>query len=359
MPVQPKKAALAAAAGKYKGVLSGALNQIDDASQRNRDVAARRTADNAKYNAYVLGKQGALAQAGQSADDKALAQSLAVQAATNSFTGGVGKGLQSQRAAQGVSGPVPWQQLAAPAGQAVKSQQQLGAGSQQLADRANTNRGKAGFLAAAAQATMAANERGIAGDAYKNESELRREKVGLLSQRDAILAQQKAAEEAARAEIVKAQIAAQESAADRASRENIAYSGDQTQLAGYQSTADSAAADRALRYDQGSKNRQSANARARLSSKSKGGVSQSEQRRRATALSSLRDSRAEAQDTARYLVKQGVTTPSEMRAALTRQKFPKVSVDYAVAAAFGRKAGTPKAATNYYALENAIKSGKR
>lgn len=219
---RPAHPALAQAAAKYTGAFSGALNELDAASQRNRDVAARRQADNAKYQAYVLGQQGSIAAAGQAADDKAIQQSGMVQAATAGFTGAIGKGMQSARAAQGIGGGVPLQQLAGPADDATRLQGVLGAGTQQLADRANTNRGKAGFLAAAAQAALLANQRAIAGDEFQNESSIRRDKVDVLNQRtqSKITDRRQAASDAAAAQA--AQAAAASDAADRASRESIA-----------------------------------------------------------------------------------------------------------------------------------------
>lgn len=234
------QAPVAQAAKRYTGAYSGALNSISEAQQRVHDVAARRQADNAAYTAYTMGKQGAIAAAAQQQDQNALRNTIGVQAATLGAQQKLQAALGTTRAAQGIEGPVPAQQMASVTGDAARTQALIGAVGQQQASQANTNVGKAGFLGAAAQAAMLANSRAIAGDEYNQFSDLEGQKRGILVQKtESAKADKRAAAQAA-ADQYAAELAASERAADRASREGIAG-------ATLAARANESAADRATR----------------------------------------------------------------------------------------------------------------
>lgn len=216
------QAPVSQAAKRYTGAYSGALNSISDAQQRVHDVASRRQSDNAAYMAYTMGKQGAIAAAAQQQDMNALKNTIGIQAATLGAQTKLQSALGTTRAAQGIDGPVPAQQVGAVTGDALRTQQLIGAVGQQQASQANTNVGKAGFLGAAAQASMLANSRAIAGDEYNQDSDLEGQKRGILVQKtESTKADKRAAQQAA-ADAYAADLAASEKQADRASREDIA-----------------------------------------------------------------------------------------------------------------------------------------
>lgn len=221
-PSAPAAPAVAEAARRNVGAFSGALNNLDDQQQRVNDVAARRSSDAAEYAAYVMGQQGTVAAAAAKADQQALANIQSVQGATQANLESIQGGLAGARAAQGISGAVPSQQLAPVAGEATRIQQLLGAAGTQQAVIGNANVGRAQFLTAAAQANMLAHQRSIAGDAFNQTSEIGAKKTDVLMTKTQEALATKRAQQAAAAEIASAQIDAQNDAADRASREAIA-----------------------------------------------------------------------------------------------------------------------------------------
>lgn len=246
-----KQAAQKAATGPY----AAALNNNSEAEQRARDVASRRQSDNAAYTAYVMGQQGKLAAAGMAADQHAAQQTAGVQAATLQGNAGLGRGLQAARAAQGIAGTVPSQQVAGLADDAARQNLILGAATQRSVDRSGTNAGKAGFVQAAALANMNAHSRAIAGDEFDQTSRIRQERTGLLADEANATMQQRAAEAQAAADVRQAELAAQSRDADRASREDIAGA----QLDARQREGES---DRAFRARQNSLDRQAKRAAA-------------------------------------------------------------------------------------------------
>lgn len=302
--------AIAAAAKQYSGAYSGALNNVSDQERRVRDVGARRQNDAKLYAAWVMGKQGAIQAASQAADDKSLQQHVGLQAATAIAQQRLQAGLQTQRDAQagagvgiqgnplaqagmgspygggpgagaavpgGGAGAVPAQQLSPVVDAQTRTQSLLGNVGQQQADRANTNRGKAGFLAAAAQAQLAATQRGIEGDTFNQLTTLGGQKTDLLSRRtDAAMADRRA----------------RDAAASDAANAQLAH---EDRLAAIQNTAAIAGSNQDLRRELsanelGVRQREGrANRRVRLKTSATGAaalgyVSPADQRRRNTAL---------------------------------------------------------------------------
>lgn len=221
---RPAPAAVATAAQRYTGAFSGALNNLDEQEQRVHDVASRRRADAEKYAAYVMGQQGTVAAAAATADQQAFDNIRNVQASTQYGLMEIQGNLSKQREAQGLGGPVPAQQLAGVVGDATRAQQLLGAAGTQQAVVGNANKGRAQFLAAAAQANMLAHQRAISGDEFEQSSAIGREKTGVLTTKTQETLASKRAAQAAAADVASAEIAAQSDAADRASRESIASS---------------------------------------------------------------------------------------------------------------------------------------
>lgn len=354
---------------QYTGMMAAPLNELSAAEQRVRDVGARRQADAKQYAAYVMGQQGSIQAASTLNDERALAQTVAVQGAA---AGANAKGLAAlaaARQAQGISGPVPAQQLGGVVDEQARSNLLLASSSQRMADRTDTNRGKAGFLAAAAQQQMMANQRAIAGDEFNQTSSIRREKVGLLGQRDQMKAEQQNAKAAAAADIMEAQIRAAESAADRSSRESIAN----TQASSREAVAGANIelrrqlneSDQAFDARQGRANRRVRLATSNTAAKAAGYVSPADQRRRNNAVAKLETAREDAVTNAKNAASVGVTNPTEMRAYLVGKMkgAPTEVIDYAMASALGKRAGVtkpkgPSAARRYYAYLNRIKRGE-
>lgn len=350
----PAAPALADAAKRFTGAYSGSLNNISDAEQRVRDVAARRTADADKYQAYVLGKQGSIAAAAGQADDKALAQTQGVARAALGGTLALQAGLQTQRDVQGgagvaggplqgragtgaglgvgpgaggqpqsTEGRVPAQQLTGLVDSGTRAQMLLSGLAQQSADKANTNRGKAGFLAAAAQDSMMANKRAIAGQEFEQLDILGREKTGVLNARTENAQANSRAKQAAAASIAEAQIRASEQAADRASRESIASGGydlrRQLNESDQSFDARQKAADRASREGIAKAGRR-AGARGKNGSKP---ISPAEQRARDGDANKLRNQTASATAIARNLARpvkgEADATDDEIRAVISKE----------------------------------------
>lgn len=343
-----------AAVERYSGAFSAPLNNLSDAEQRARDVAARRQTDAKAYTAYVMGQQGKLAAAGMAADQNALHQTQGVQAATLAGNAGLGRGLQAAREAQGISGTVPTQQLSGLADDAQRQNLILGAAGQQSADRANTNAGKAGFLGAAALAAMTANQRAIAGDEYNQVSGIRREKTDVLSQRDQSAAQERAAQSAAEADIAKAQLEAQDRAADRSSRENIAGANIQLRQQLNESS-------QAFQARQNRANRKVRLKTAAVTAAAGGYVSPADQRRRNTSVSKAQNQIESGKTLLKSL--KGLSV-NDAKVALDDEMkgAPQEIKDYVLAAAYGRKAGTKKgsstAAKRYAQFLARIKAGE-
>lgn len=361
-PAQP---AVRAAAKTYTGAYSGALNNLSEAEQRVHDVAARRSSDADQYQAYVLGKQGSIASAAQAADDKALADTGRVQAQTTAAQLAVQQGLQTSRAANGVAGAVPAQQLSGVSDQQLRTQALLGAARSQQADSANTNRGKAGFLAAAANAALLANKRAIAGDEFQQADAIGREKTGILVQKTEGARADKNAAAAAAADVARAQIAADQSAADRSSREAIASNSAATQ-------ADIANARINAAASEGVANRSTRVRTAEISAQggSLGGyVKPAELRRRRTAVSTVESQYDKGSARARTVSEGSKAlgkplTPALIRHALDRDfpKMPKEVRERIVAETFKREPGrAPKgsAKKRYDTLLKQIRSGTR
>jgi hypothetical protein len=348
-------AAVKAAAKRYTGPLADSLNELSDAEQRAHDVAARRQDDAKAYASFVMGQQGAIQGAAVAADQRALQQTVGLQAAgAASNAQGLGA-LERARAAQGIAGPVPSQQLAGVIDAQTRGNDLSAASSQNLADTANSNQGKAGFLKAAAQAALMANQRGIAGDEFNQTSAIRREKVGVLSQRDQMAAQASsdAAKIAADQAIAEARL--NSDAQDRASRENIAD-------AGLQTRSDIAAAGRAEQEKQGRANRRVRLKTSSIGAAALGYVAPAEQKRRNTAVSKLNTTRDAAVADAKQIVTAGgLTDPNDVRAYLNKhyKGAPKEAIDYAIAAALRRRSGMKgSAAKRYYTLLNKVKRGE-
>lgn len=349
-----KQAAQKAAATPY----SAALANNSQAEQRARDVATRRQADNAAYTAFVMGAQGRLAAAGMGADQRAQQQTAGVQAATLQGNAGLGRGLQAARQAQGIQGTVPSQQVAGLADDAARQNLILGAATQRTADRSNTNAGKAGLVQAAALANMNAHSRAIAGDEFDQTSTIRRERTGLLADEANATMQQRAAEAAAAADIRQAELAAQSRDLDRASRESVAGA----QIAARQLEGES---DRDFRARQNRANRRVRLKTSKITASAGGYVDPAEAKKRGTAVSNIESMRDAAVSQAKQYVKVGgLTDPDDIRVALNGKLkgAPREVIDYALAAALGRKAGTAKgkdtATRRYHAYINRIKRGE-
>lgn len=352
-----------AAVKKYQGAYSGALNNLSEQQQRVRDVEARRQRDADQYAAFVMGAQGNIAAAAQRADQQNLAQTVAVQGNTLGRQLMLQKGLQSQRAAAGGDGLVPNQQFSGLVDDQQRTQALLGAVSQQASDTANTNRGKAGFLQAAAQAGLMANKRAIAGDAFNQESEIANQKTGILTQRTESIKNDKRA--AAQAEATAA-AAAQDHADRMASLENAAAIAQGSQ----NTQRDIAGARIASAEKQGGLNRRVRLKTAATTAAAGGYATPAEHRRRNTALKSIDTSIDQGKQRAAQLsgaaAKTGIVlTPALLRHALLKDN-PKMSTeeqDYVLAATFGHKAGVskkggPTAAARLQALKNKIQRGE-
>jgi hypothetical protein len=347
----------------HAGAYAAPIANLDQAEQAARDVAARRQADNQAHAAWVLGQQGKLAAIGQANDQRAAAATAGVQAGTLHGNQQLMGGMQAARQAQGIQGPVPSQQLAGLSDDAARQNLILGAATQRGVDRANTNAGKAGFVSAAALANMNAQSRAIAGDEFQQVQGIRREKTGLLADEANATMQQRAAETAAKADIAKAEIAAAARDADRSSRENIANAQiDARRMEGE--------TDREFQARQNRANRRVRLKTAATTAAASGYVAPAEQKRRNTtvlhteqarnkAVGLLRDYKAAAKasghsytvEDAKYDIEQ------DLKGA------PQAVVDYALAAAFGHKAGVTakggkSAAARYYEYVNRIKRGE-
>ncbi len=353
----PRPAAQRAAVEQYTGVMAAPLNELSSAEQRARDVAARRQSDAQQYAAYVMGQQGSIQAAAVKQDQAAAKAHAGIQTGTNAANMQLQAGLQAQRAAQGLTGAVPAQQLAGTVDAAQRTNTILGGMGQHLNTQADANQGRAAFLKVAAQQQLMANQRAIAGDEFNQVSDIRREKVGLLSQKEQLIAQQQQAEAAAAADIAEAEMRANDAAADRASRETIAAGATDTRR-------DIASAQLSNAQLQGRANRRVRLKAAEMGARANGYVSPADQRRRNTSVSKAEDMRAEAVRHAREAVKVGSRTPQEVNGYLDAmlKNLPPEVRNYALAAALGRKArvtkkGQPSAAKRYYAWLNRIKSG--
>lgn len=298
-PAEPRRAspqAVASAARQYTGAFSGALNNLSEQEQRVADVASRRRADAERYTAFVMGQQGTVAAAAASADQQALANIQSVQGATQSNMMAIQGGMQSQRAAQGLDGSVPYQQLAGVVDDQNRTQMLLGAAGTKQAVLGNANRGRAQFLQAAALANMNAHQRAISGEEFEQQSAIGREKTGVLTMKTQENLASRRAAAAAQADIESAQIGAESDAADRASRESIAGAG----LASRESIA---AANRENSALQGRANRRARLKAARAKGSKGGGVSAAETRQRGDSAASLIDEAAQATARARDLAR--------------------------------------------------------
>lgn len=206
---------------QYRGAYSAGLNNLSGLEQREHDVAARRQADAKQYAAYVLGKQGSIAAAAHQQDQKALLTQTGIQQIGAKSGLALQDTLQKQRAAQGIEGAVPAQQLVAPVDSQQRNNAILTAIMGRTADQMNTNQGKAGFLAAAAQAGMQANQRAIAGQEFENVSKIQGQKTELLARKTDQALESKRAQQAAAADMYGADLAARSADADRSSRVGI------------------------------------------------------------------------------------------------------------------------------------------
>lgn len=348
---------------RYTGLMAAPLNELSDAEQRAHDIAARRQSDAGQYAAFVMGQQGSIQAAAVANDERALAQTHAIQTAGAGANASGLAALQRAREAQGIGGAVPSQQLGGVVDEQSRNNLLFASAAQRQADTTNTNRGKADFLKAAAQAQLMANQRGIAGDEFNQTSEIRREKVGLLGQRDQIAAETEAqvaaAAEKARADITEARIRASENAANRSSREGIAS--ENAQLRRDLNESDQAFAARQKRADRRVRLKTSKIAAEAMP----GYTDPKEARRRATAVASTESMRDQAVSLARNAAAAGVE-PGKIRGYVIgklKGKAPVEVVDYALANVLRSKAGVtkkgqPSAAARYYAYLKRVRRGE-
>lgn len=358
-PAAPRRAPIE----HYTGLMAAPLNELSQSEARVRDVTARRAQDAVAYNAYVLGQQAKLAGAAQASDQAAVRQIGGAQAMAAGANLGAMQRMIDTRKAQGFGGGVPAQQLAGLRDDSVRTNMLMAAGTRDAAEVAQQNQGKAGFLAAAAMAGHQAAVARIAGEGADQEAGIRREKVGLLGQREQMAADIQAAQEQAAADVQKAQIAAAAREADRASRESIA---------GMQIDArrQEGETEREFRARQ---NRADRKVRLRTSvtnAKALGYVDPKERQRRGHALGQVQAQRDQAVAYARRVAQTPTgSNPDNLRIALAAnpalKNAPREVIDYALAAALGHRAGvTPRrkgaksAARRYYELERRIKSGR-
>lgn len=360
--------AMKTAAKRHTGVMAAPLNELQNAETRVRDTAARRQSDALQYNAFVLGQQGKLAAAAQQADRGAVQGTAAIQGMSAAANQGAQQRLQAARAAQGIGGAVPSQQMAGLVDDQQRSNLLMAATTQRAHDQANTNTGKAGFLAAAAQASHQAQTRAIAGQEFEQTSGIRREKVGLLGQKEQIIAQQRAAEEAARAEIARAQIEAEQRAADRASREAIASGNNAVAMAGVEARQMEGESDRAFQARQRSLDRRVRLRTSTTAAKALGYVDPKERKARGQAVSQVQSQRDAAVAAAKLAVKhsKSARSPEGLRSFLSTEPAlkgaPREVVEYAMAAALRGRArvsskGGKSAARRYYEYENRVRRG--
>lgn len=347
---------------RFTGIMAAPLNELSAAEQRARDVGARRQADAKQYAAYVMGQQGSIQAAAVKQDQAAARAHQGIQTGTNAANMQLQSAMQAQRAAQGLDGPAPAQQLAGMVDVSQRTNTILGGMGQHLNTRADANKGRASFLREAARANLLANQRAIAGDEFNQVSDIRREKVGLLGQKEQIISAERQAAAQAAADVQEAQIAAEQKAADRASREAIAQGATGTRLAIAQAQLENSAL-------QGRANRRVRLKTAQLGAKAQGYVSPADQRRRNTSVQQAEQARANAVSAiktwqARYKAKGKTFTTQHAKMVLEEEvgKVPQAVLDYALAAGFGRKAGVTKrgqrsAARRYHDYINALKSG--
>ncbi len=375
----PAKAAVAdAARQRYSGAYSGALNNLDDAEQRVAAVARRRQQDAQQYAAYVLGQQGSIAAASAAADQKSLDQHGAIQQAALQGSQALQQSLQDRRneaagvgrgtnAGGGGPTPVPAQQLSGLVDEQTRTQQLLAASGGQQADAANTNQGRAAFLAAAAKQQLAANQRAIAGDEFDQTSGIRREKTGVLSAKTESTQADKRAAGAAAASIVEAQMRAQAAADDRASREAISSNS-------LLSRKEIAAAQISNAQLQGRANRRTRIKTAGITAAAGGYVTPAERRRRNVAISNVKDNLERATQRAGQLMslagkvdpstgKPNNITPDILRADIMRTNpdVPKEVRELIVAQMFKREPGKAAKGTaqrRYEALLKKIAAGE-
>lgn len=360
----PPAAVQGAAAQRYTGAFSGALNNLSDQEQREHDVATRRQADASQYAAYVMGQQGAIGGAAARQDVAAVGTLQGIQDKSVASGLSLQNTLMAQRAAQGGQGPVPAQQLSSTVDAQQKNNALLSGVIGNVADSSRTRQGEAGFLQAAALANLTAHQRGIAGQEFENVSSIRREKTGVLAQKtNAALDDKRAAQQAA-ADAYAADVAAASKAADRSSRENI----EGAKLSAAESRD---ATDRAENRYQKSRDRQVSLQKSRNYAEA-GGVSPIQIAKRNTSVKKIETSRSDAMARVQALRKTASQpnsgfsfSPAVIRGVLKDEfkNAPPEVIDYVLAAAFGRKAGVtkkgqPTAAARYTALINAIKSGK-
>lgn len=356
---RPSATAQRAAVQRYTGVMAAPLNELSDAEQRAHDVAARRQADAQQYASYVMGQQGAIQAAAIKQDQANMRAHQGIQTGTVAANMQLQGALQQQRAAQGIAGAVPAQQLNPLVDESVRTNTILGGMGQHLNTRADVNQGRAAFLKAAAQAQMMANQRGIAGDEFNQVSDIRREKVGVLGQREQVISSERQAAAQAAADVQEAKIRADEQAADRASRESIAQNAVGTRR-------DIASAQLQNSALQGRANRRVRLKTAALGARAQGYVSPADKRRRATSVRKAETQRGAAVELATQAVKLGgVTNPRDVRAYLNSKMkgLPPEIQDYALAAALKRRAGVtrkgqPSAARRYYDMLRRIQSGE-
>lgn len=256
-------AAKAQAPKPATGAYSGALNNISSQETANAAVAARRQADAKAYAAYVMGQQGSIAAAAHTADQAALGQTMGVAGATLGAQLKLQQGLQAQRAAQGLPGDVPAQQQAGLVSDQQTHQALLGALAGSQAARGNTNAGKAGFLAAATNANLLANQRGIAGDAFNQQQQLEGQKTNILMTKTQSAMADRRAQQAALASAANAQLAHEDRLAA------LAQSGANAQL-GATSRENVAAANASARATQGHLSRIASLKRAKITSTATG-----------------------------------------------------------------------------------------
>lgn len=369
----PRAAAPAAAvqqtAKRYSGAYSGALNSNADAENRAHAVAARRQADADKYAAFVMGQQGAVAAAAHRQDQQTLALDGATQAATLNSQLKLQAGLGAGRQQQGITGPVPLQQSAGLVNDQQAGQALMGAVTQQQADKTNTNAGKAAFLQAAAQASLLANKRAIAGDEYNQVSDIQRERTGLLTTRTESAQADKRAAASAAADAANAQLAHEDRLAALDNSKSIANDNRQAASDNLNTRLDAAAT-------QGHRNRVVRLKTAAVTAAAGGYVNPKEQQRRNQAVSASGTSIANGKASAKQLVDLSKLppvpgsapvklTPELVRHRLLKDnpKMPREEQDYIIAAAFGRKAGVtkkgqPSAARRYSEYLNKLKTGQ-
>ncbi len=365
----PAPPAAAARRSVNTGPYADALNEVDIQSQQVRDIAGRRLRDNQAYTAWQEQQRAKLAATQVQNNAAADARLAGVQGAVTAAQRQTQETLDRQRGErQGSVTSGPGNSRAALAGDDTLIQSLLGGAAERTSRAAQAEQGKQGFLQAATAAAAAAAAATIRGEASQDENKLRTTRSDLLVRRDDTLAQERAAQAAAIADIEEAQIRAQADAAALSARLQIADESNSTRR-------ELAALSREAAATQGRANRRTRlkvsreSAAARKSAAGKGGVSPSETRQRETAARELRDQVAAATATVRRAreaaksagkVLSGPTIRAQLRAL-----YPEISetaVNAAMSAVYDKRAknGRPygKAASDLRREIAAIRNGR-